>query len=284
MNGDGLVNNATVDSDQLDPQNDSVQIPIDPRCSIENIVTNVTHISGNGPEGNVTAAGDIINYQVNVTNNGIVNLTNVTVTDSSIDNLTGNNDTVLNAGETWTYTGNYTVSQEDINNNGSGTGFIINNASINCDQLGPKNDTVQVPIKWKPDYTLNKTITGINGQEPGGNITKVGDIVSYQINVTNDGGVDLTNVTVTDPLINNLTGPTSSINNDTVLNSGESWIYTGNHTITRADLTNNDGDGFINNATVDSDQLDPQNDSVQVPIDTVFSIDQTVTDVAEKDL
>src|SRR5664280_2768720 len=247
----------------------------------------VTNVGDNGPEGNVTKAGDIIGYQVNVTNDGNISLTNVTVTDPLI-NLTvptesNNNDLVLEVGEKWTYTGNYTVTQADLNSNGTaGDGFINNNATVDCEQLDPQNDSVQVRIEQNANCTIDKIVTDVSGNGPEGNVTKVGDIIGYQVNVTNDGNIDLTNVNVTDSLIN-LKGPIEPNNNDTVLNVGESWIYTGNYTVTRADLNNNGtaGDGFINNnATVDCEQLDPQNDSVQVPIDTACSIYKIVTDVS----
>src|SRR5665647_559190 len=247
----------------------------------------VTNVGDNGPEGNVTKAGDIIGYQVNVTNDGNISLTNVTVTDPLI-NLTvptesNNNDLVLEVGENWTYTGNYTVTQADLNSNGTaGDGFINNNATVDCEQLDPQNDSVQVRIEQNANCTIDKIVTDVSGNGPSANVTKEGDIIGYQVNVTNDGNIDLTNVNVTDSLIN-LTGPIEPNNNDTVLNVGESWIYTGNYTVTRADLNNNGtaGDGFINNnATVDCDQLDPQNDSVEVPIDTAGSIDGIITDVA----
>ncbi len=282
-NGTGfIINNATVDSDQLGPKNATAQVPIDPYYSIEKIVTDV---AGKGPGGNVTATGDIITYQINVTNSGRMDLNNVTVTDPLIGNTTGpsssiNNDTILNVGEIWTYTGNYTVTQADIDNYGNGTGFIINNATVDSDQLGPKNATAQVPID--PYYSIEKIVTDVAGKGPGGNVTATGDIITYQINVTNSGRMDLNNVTVTDPLIGNTTGPSSSINNDTILNVGEIWTYTGNYTVTRADITNyGNGTGFIiNNATVDCDQLGPKNSTVQVPIDTAASIEGIVTDVA----
>ncbi len=127
--------------------------------------------------------------------------------------------------------------------------------------------------------TIDKTVIDVAGEGPLGNVTNAGDVITYQVNVTNDGNVDLTNVTVNDPLIDNLAG-----NNDTVLNVRETWTYTGNYTITREDIANNDGDGFINNVTVDCDQLDQQNDSIQVPIDLCCSIEKTVIDVAETDL
>ncbi len=45
------------------------------------------------------------------------------------DNI-GNGDNFLDVGETWVYTGTYTVLQADIDNNGGGDGDIDNTASV----------------------------------------------------------------------------------------------------------------------------------------------------------
>ena len=256
-------------------------------------------VAGKGPGGNVTATGDIIGYQINVTNDGIIDLNNVTVTDPLIGNTTGpsssiNNDTILNVGEIWTYTGNYTVTRADITNYGNETGFIINNATVDCDQLGPKNSIVQVPIDTAA--SIEGIVTDVAGQGPGGNVTAAGDTITYQVNVTNNGITDLTNVTVNNTLTD-LMGPTSSLNNDTVLNPGETWTYNGNYTVTQDDINNNgnvvgglvtsaastepaagelvqstetpetSGNGLIEDTvTFDSDQLGPKDDSINIPI------------------
>jgi len=299
--GDGLINNtATVDSDQLPPEEDTAQVPIEEIPIEENpaytINKTVTDVAGKGPTGNVTRAGDVITYQITVNNTGNVDLTNITVNDTLIENLTGptaDNPVVgvLEVGETWTYTGTYTVTQADINSKGEGDGLINNTATVDSDQLGPKSDNAEVPIAGTLSYTIDKTVTDVAGKGPAANVTKTGEIISYQINVTNTGNVDLTNVTVTDSLIENLTGPTGDNNDPGVLNPGETWTYTGTYTVTQADInTSGGGDGLINNtATVDSDQLPPQEDTAQVPIEEIpieenpaYTINKTVTDVAGK--
>jgi uncharacterized repeat protein (TIGR01451 family) len=294
--GDGFINNtATVDCDQLDPKNDSEAVPITriPDYTIDKIVTDV---AGKGPEGNVTKAGDVISYQINVTNTGNSILTNVTVTDSLLGNLTDpvesiNSDGILEVAETWTYSGNYTVTQTDIDSNGGGDGFIENTATVDCDQLDQKSDSESVPIGGKPGCIIDKVVTDVSGKGPEGNVTKPGDVISYQINVTNTGNVNLTNVTVADTLIENLTGPIESLNNNGILEVGETWTYSGNYTVTLQDMiSNGGGDGFINNtATVDCDQLEPESDSEAVPIGQEpveeipgCIIDKVVTDVAGK--
>jgi PKD repeat protein len=112
-----------------------------------------------------------------VNNTGNVNLTNVKVNDSLI-NLAGpveslNANGILEIGENWIYTGNYTVTQADLNSDGNGTGFIINNATVDCDQLGPKNATVTVRIIQNANCSIVKNETDVNGQ-PGVNVTAAG--------------------------------------------------------------------------------------------------------------
>ena len=288
-NGTGfIVNNATADCDQLGQKNAIVTTPI-ANCTIEKTVTGIT---GDG-NGNVTAAGDIISYRIDVDNGGRVDLTNVTVTDPMLGGILNVTDLGIVSNET--LYGNYTVTLADITNNGNGTGFIINNATVDCDQLGPKNATIQIPIDTAA--SIEGIVTDVAGQGPGGNATTAGDIITYQVNVTNEGITDLTNVTVNGTLTN-LTGPTSSINNDTVLNPRETWTYTGNYTVTQADINNNGtvegglvgntatfgtavngpvkntiasgnaGNGFIKNIlTFDSDQLGPKSYSADVPVE-----------------
>ena len=292
--GDGFINNtATVDCDELDQITDSAEVPIEQNFAYT-IDKTVTDISGNGSEVNVTKAGDVISYQINVSNTGNIDLTNVSVTDPLLGNLTGpsgdNSQTgILNVGDNWTYTGTYTVSQADLNSNGGGDGFINNTATVDCDELDPESDTAEVPIEQNPAYTIDKTVIDVGGNGSEANVTKAGDIVSYQINVTNDGNIDLNNVTVTDPLLGTLASPTGDNEPFGILNVGENWTYVGNYTVTQEDMNNNGGngggDGFINNTvTVDCDEMDQENDSVEVSIEQnpAYTIDKTILDVADK--
>ncbi len=288
--GDGFINNtATVDCNQLDPKTDSADVLItqSPDYTIDKIVTDV---DGKGPESNVTSAGNVISYQINVNNTGNVDISNVTVTDPLLWNLTGPTGDnspigILDVGENWTFTGTYTVLQSDLNSNGDSNGFINNTATVDSAQLDKKTDSADVLITQSPDYTIDKIVTDVDGKGPEGNVTSAGDIISYQVNVTNNGNIDLNNVSVSDSLIN-LTGPIESKHRyfltqskqtlqfpqkegDGILEVGETWTYSGTYNVTQVDLNNNgEGDGFINNtATVDCDQLDPENDSAEVPVE-----------------
>ncbi len=286
---DGFINNtASVDCDLLDPVNDSAEVPLEynPDYSVSKKVVGV---AGNGSEANVTKVGDIITYEVNVANDGNIDLTNMNVSDSlfTLEDPVGDGEGsgTLNVSESWTYTANYTVTEEDMNSNGDGDKFINNTVTISCDQLDQENDSVAVPIEQNPAYAIDKTVIDVNGNGPDANATAAGEIINYQVNVTNDGNIGLNNVSVFDPLVELSKDSESKILNG-LLELGEIWTYFGNYTVNQSDLNSNgDGDGFINNtATVDSDELDQENDSAAVPVEQnpAYSIDKTVVDVAEK--
>ena len=292
------------------PQNSSVQTRIiqDPSYAINKTVIGVTDPEGTSTGGNVTAAGDVIAYLVNVTNDGNIDLTNVTVNDTLIgltgpvqsnSNATNSNDTILQVGENWNYTGNYTVTQEDINSNGTGTGFINNTAIVtgnytvtqidtnnnntttfSFEQLEPQNSSVQTPIRQVADYSIFKSV--IAPDENGDCIVNSpGDEVPYRIVVKNDGNVDLTGVSVSDPMIE-LTGPTGDDIDPGVLNLGEVWVYTGIYTITPDDINN--GNGYIDNtATVSSNELPEETSNASQPIDqnADLSIQKSVIGIDE---
>ena len=82
----------------------------------------------------------MINYEIIVTNDGNVDLLGTSVSDPLLSGLAltpDSGDTVdpgtLNVGETWTYGESYTVTQADINSDGTVedaiSGFINNTAT-----------------------------------------------------------------------------------------------------------------------------------------------------------
>lgn len=57
---------------------------------------------------------------------------------------------ILEVGENWTYTGNYTVTQGDIDSNGGGDGYIDNTATMSCNQLSNKISSARVLLTVPP--------------------------------------------------------------------------------------------------------------------------------------
>jgi uncharacterized repeat protein (TIGR01451 family) len=120
-----------------------------------NITKTVTDVGGDGESGSVDAAGDVITYQVVLSNEGDVDLTGVTLSDSLVSVVgnavetggTGTNgDGILDVGETWTYSYTYTATQADIDSNGGGDGDIDNTATADSCQTKPESASAAVPV------------------------------------------------------------------------------------------------------------------------------------------
>ena len=226
--------------------------------------------------GNVADhAGDVINYTLQVSNTGNVNLTGVIVTDPYADagsivrgaDLFGDNDNILELAEVWTYTATHTVTQAEIDSNGGGDGSLENTATADSNETDPVTDSASVPVLQLPSLNITK-----DASVPGGSADAAGELISYVINVQNTGNMTLTGVTVTDPYADagSITRAADVVgDNDNLLEVGETWSYTATHTVTQAEIdSNGGGDGFLENiATADSNQTDPDTDDASVPVD-----------------
>jgi trimeric autotransporter adhesin len=218
----------------------------------------------------INRVGDQIPYRIVVKNEGNVGLTNVTVNDTllPLPAPTGddNNDSVLNPGETWIYNAIYILTSSDIDK-----GSINNTATVTCDQLPEKNSSINTSVAQNKELQIYKSVIGIDEAEDH-ILDKPGDIINYQVAVRNVGDIDLTNVTVYDPMIT-LTKSNGDNNDPGVLNPGEVWVYAGNYTLTQSDIdTNGDGSGFVTNtATVHCNELLDESSSIQLPIFTAMN-------------
>jgi uncharacterized repeat protein (TIGR01451 family) len=79
-------------------------------------------------------------------------------------------------------------------------------------------------------------------------LAHVGDTVAYVFSVRNPGAVDLSNVELSDPMCDTSPTLTDDGNGDALLEVGEAWAFTCDHSITAAD-----GDPVHNVATVSGD-------------------------------
>src|SRR5262249_59986464 len=102
------------------------------------------------PGGTVDHAGEVITYSVQLYNVGDKSLTGIAMTDGSVSDLTrgadivGNNDNVLDVGETSSFTAHHTVTQGEIDSNGAGTGQISNTATADSNEAGPGTASTSV--------------------------------------------------------------------------------------------------------------------------------------------
>ncbi|WP_321420773.1 disaggregatase related repeat-containing protein [uncultured Methanomethylovorans sp.] len=245
-----FASNGTVTSNE---DNETVTAVQSPGLTLVKTATPVTY----------SAVGDIISYKYNVTNIGNIALTGpFTVTDDKTT-VTVPSLVSLAPGESFEATASYTITQSDLN-----SGSVTNTAFASNGTVTSNEDNETVTAERAPAYIIDKIVIDVDGNGPSGEVTEAGDVISYQINVTNVGNIDLMNVSVNDTIISSLSGPLESLNADGVLEVGEKWTYTGNYTVKASDIdSNGGGDGFVNNtATVDCDLLGPKSDSEAVPI------------------
>ncbi len=148
-------------------------------------------------------------------------------------------------GETWVYTGSWAVTQADIDSNGTvevgdlGAGFIDNTVtSTTAEVPTPQTSVENTPLGQAPGYTVAKAATGID-TAGNGVIDAAGDVIDYTVTVVNTGNQTLTGVSVSDPLLPGLSGPTESGTVNGSLDVGETWVYTGSYAVTQADIDSN---------------------------------------------
>ena len=200
--GDGNIDNtATADSDQTGTDSADVSVPTTQGPALS--ITKVVHDVDGDTTGPVAdAAGDVVNYTITVANTGNTTLTGVVVTDPNAGSIVrgadvvGDNDGLLEVGETWGYTATHTVTQAEIDSNGGGDGNIDNTATADSDQTGTDSADVSVPVEQTPALTIVKEAL------PGQIADVAGETLNYTITVANTGNTTLTGVVVTDPNAN----------------------------------------------------------------------------------
>ena len=215
------------DTEVCDPGDHTEPITQEPELSITKTAT----------EQSYDAVGDIINYTIVATNIGNTTLDNVTVTDPLVSDLTCDpaNGSTLAPGDSMTCTATHTVTQADID-----AGSFANVACVDDGPNGAPEvcDDEDVPADQNPALSITKTATEQS-------YDAVGDIINYTIVATNIGNTTLDNVTVTDPLVSDLTCDPA---NGSTLAPGDSMTCTATHTVTQADI---DAGSFANVACVD---------------------------------
>ena len=209
---------------------------VDVVCTFTNAaqVTGVTLDKGAGAATGNTA-GSTVTYTFDVTNTGTVPLETVTVTDPMVGPVTCPPGP-LAVGATTTCTAEpYTLTQNDVN-----AGEVVNNASATGTVAGlppaTDEDSTTTLIEQAPSLSLDKeagTPTDVNNS----GITDAGDTVQYTFNVTNNGNLPLTGLTIADDLLSAQTPAIAVTCPVTALAPGASTICTAGqlYTITGAD-------------------------------------------------
>ena len=153
-----IVNTGTGDSDETDPTEDTEIVTINrvPAITVDKSVDLST----------ISAPGTLT-YTIVVVNTGNTSLTNVVLTDAFAGGATltsgDDGDGVLEVGETWTYTADYTVTQADIDAGAD----LVNVAVVDTDQTEPVNDDATTSITRTSSLTITKSVDLSTISAPG---------------------------------------------------------------------------------------------------------------------
>ena len=269
-----IVNRATAIG--KDPRNEEVTGDGEVRVDTEEKDSHLTvskETTSEPENGEKYALGETINYLITVTNDGNLTLTNVKVTDE----LTGDEWTIdeLAPGEEETFDASYTVKESDLGKT------VVNVATA--------TGTTPDPDIEKPDVTPGETEDPVEEEKPALAIDKkvvdpkeeyqIGEVVTYEITVTNIGNVTQKNILVEDQMkaagqarITNIDGANGISNGKQVtldkLVPGAKATITVEYTIVYDDC----GNTITNAAVADGEGENPVTPDVPVVIEKVYNI------------
>ncbi len=241
-----FTNTATVtgidpnDEPVSDPDSDTQPLAQAPALTLEKSSTTTS----------VTTPGQVVPYSYLLTNTGNVTITALSVSDDNVGADPVCLVTTLAPTEATTCSASHTVTQAELDANGSPTaasGLLTNNAIATGTPAGgtftDPTDDLDIPIVQSPAIRLVKTGT-LNDDDgiPG---VSAGDTISYAFSVTNTGNVTLTNVTLGDTVggVTISGGPIASLAPGQL----DATTFTGSYTLTQADV---DAGTFFNRAWV----------------------------------
>lgn len=162
-----------------------------------------------------------VTYTYRVTNPGLVTLSNIIVTDDKINVITYvsgdiNLDNLMQTSETWIYTATDVLTETTVNTatvTGRANGMLSTDTSIATVIFTP---AIVVPVV-QPLINVVKvpSVSSLTGSAA----------VTYTYRVTNPGTVVLNHVTLLDDKIDLVVYQSGDLNNDSLLQPGEAWIY-----------------------------------------------------------
>jgi hypothetical protein len=209
--------------------------------------------------------GDTVTYTYDVTNPGNEPLSDVSVTDDKIEDVTyesgdTNGDGRLDIHEAWVFTAMHTITTND-------TSPLVNNAAA-----AGTNALSETIVTWtnasvdilRPAIAINKTAEPAQAHE--------GDTITYTYNMTNIGNTPLSNISVTDDKVGNITYEDGYLSGDTdgneILDGNETWVFTATYNVTSDDVS-----PLVNTATVSG------TDALSRSVDAIATASVTITHV-----
>ncbi|WP_456237719.1 beta strand repeat-containing protein [Nonlabens agnitus] len=275
------VSDLSDDNSNLEDDPTDTNLPEDSEISI--IKTSVFNDeNGDG----FAQLGETISYSFEVTNSGATTLTNVTVTDPLLvapsGSLTGGPIASLAPGavDTATFSGSYTIQQSDIDaqsvsNQATATGTTPDGddvSDLSDDNSNLENDPTDTNLPEDSEISIIKT--SVFNDENGDGFAQLGETISYSFEVTNSGATTLTNVTVTDPLLDGANGTLTGGPIATLApGATDTTTFSGSYTIQQSDI---DAQSVSNQATATG--TTPDGDDVSDLSDDNSNLENDPTD------
>ncbi len=192
----------------------------------------------------LTLGEGLVTYTYKVTNPGQVTLSDVSVSDdkiSTVNYVSGdvNDDNLLQTSETWIYTGKMTLIETTTNTataEGSANGLTATDIAYATVVVTP------AVVVYPPLINVIKTPDPLALASGGGSVT-------YTYKVTNPGKVTLSDVSVIDNKVSPVYYVSGDVNADNLLQTSETWIYTGKATLTETTTNTATAKGSANGMT-----------------------------------
>ena len=233
-NGTNDVSDSSGTYSYLDQATDVVFNQTAALALVKTATLNDTDGSGNH------SAGDTITYNFAVHNTGDQTVTGITITDPLVTVSGGPIDLAAGALDDTTFTGTYTVTQSDVN-----TGSVTNSAYVSgtdsngwtvSDTSGTEkeNDTSTVVT-----LTASPSIALVKGGvlDDGGDGADAGDTISYNFTIKNTGNVTLSNIRISDTMLEGTGGTLIGGPISLAPGATSSHSFTGSYTLTSDDIS-----------------------------------------------
>ena len=231
--GTSIVNVATADSRQTEPDTDTETVVVNsPALAIEKqILVGSTWVDADTAAGAPNLLSDAdgkVDYRFVITNTGTANLTNVVVSDPTIglssyavaNLMTPGQEVIIDA------------SNSSLLQRAWSAGSQANTAAADSVQTSPVSDPAYY-FGANPQITINKVT--VYGAQQGDELSGVlaGQPISWKYEVKLDpaGNVPLSNVQVSDNILGDIDAKANTVltktggDQDSVLESGETWTY-----------------------------------------------------------
>ena len=248
--------------------------------SVPNMTLTKALTANTDPDGSgLISPGDVLTYTVTATNTGNGPLTNLIIDDPLITPNTITCPTTA-VGATCVLTGNYTVTATDQRR-----GSLVNTAQSTADDFcggGAKprgaastfpgfcqifNASTNNKVDPSPMMTVSKQLVRNTDGDHSNSVT-VGDVLLYAVTAMNNGQGNLTNVTVSDPLLSPNTVTCATVG------PHASCKLQGSYTVTTTDLTNG---SIVNTGSATADHIPGTTNSNTVTTPVYGTHSMTVT-------